>query len=410
MALLTKGGVISLRPEPVGHKPSGRTWNMNEQTPFGLIFKSNPGTAEYRKFYQFMSNVFGAEAHHMIDLGYIDKMLFKAGFSTGAHGTANYSEARERILNLLRKKGVDVGNVEENISPLSQAKPKAGRTGLAHKLVHDAYNTIPEASGDYLRTLDEERFADYLVEKSRQRKTLVAAAIDHKYNALLNEHPELGDLDFKQQREWIRTNKAEFGSLGDDTLKEVLEEAKSNFIAPVPNQPRGRVSVNPQANKLFRNTNADYFGIVPYLDDAAKTVRRNPLGSVVGAATLIQPEAIKSAIQGDYTEAAKQTAVGAGIGALAEQGIKKATPVVSQAAARVLPKAALSIVGGAAKFAPPVLAGVAGYQMLDAIVEGTTGKNLQETAVAAEATKKELRNNGYSNYDLRRHYRNGYTK
>ena len=408
MALLTKGGVVSLRPEPVGHKPSGRTWNMNEQTPFGLIFKSNPGTAEYRKFYQFMSNVFGAEAHHMIDLGYIDKMLFKAGFSTGAHGTANYSEARDRILNLLRKKGVDVGNVEENISPLSQAKPKAGRTGLAHKLVHDAYNTIPEASGEYLRTLDEERFADYLVEKSRQRKTLVAAAIDHKYNTLLNEHPELGDLDFKQQREWIRTNKAKFGSLGDETLKEVLEETKSKFIAPVPNQPRGRVAVNPQANKLFRNTNADYFGIVPYLDDAAKTVRRNPLGSAVGAATAIQPEAIKSAIRGDYTEAAKQTAVGAGLGAVAQEGLKH----VSSAAMRLLPKGGAMVLQTVGKFAGPIGLAYAGVETLNAIVEGVNGEGngLLEAGVAAEAKKEELRKNGYSNHDLRRRFRNGYTK
>lgn len=408
MALLTKGGVVSLRPEPVGHKPSGRTWNMNEQTPFGLLFKSNPGTPEYRKFYQFMSNVFGAEAHHIIDLGYIDKMLFKAGFSTGAHGTANYSEARDRILNLLRKKGVDVGNVEENISPLSQAKPKAGRTGLAHKLVHDAYNTIPEASGEYLRTLDEERFADYLVEKSRQRKTLVSAAIDHKYNTLLNEHPELGDLDFKQQREWIRTNKAEFGSLGDETLKEVLEETKSKFIAPVPNQPRGRVAVNPQANKLFRNTNADYFGIVPYLDDAAKTVRRNPLGSAVGAATAIQPDAIKSAIQGDYTEAAKQTAVGAGLGAVAQEGLKR----VSSVAMRLLPKGGAMALQTVGKFAGPIGLAYAGVETLNAIVEGVNGEGngLLETGVAAEAKKEELRKNGYSNHDLRRRYRNGYTK
>ena len=146
------------------------------------------------------------------------------------------------------------------------------------------------------------------------------------------------------------------------------------------------------------------------LDEFADVVKKNALGAVTGAATVIEPEAVKSALQGDYTEAAKQTAVGAGVGALVEQGIKRAAPVVTQTAARVLPKAAMSFAGAAAKFAPPLLAGVAGYQMMDAIVEGTTGRNLQETGVAAEEKKQQLRKEGYSEYELRRRARTGYTK
>ena len=47
--------------------------------------------------------------------------------------------------------------------------------------------------------------------------------------------------------------------------------------------------------------------------------------------------------------------------------------------------------------------------MLDAIVEGATGRNLQETGVAAEETKQQLREEGYSEYDSRR-ARTGYRK
>ena len=141
-----------------------------------------------------------------------------------------------------------------------------------------------------------------------------------------------------------------------------------------------------------------------------EAVRRNPLGAALGTATAIEPEAVKSALKGDYEEAAKQTAVGAVTGAAAEFGIKKAAPVVTQAATKVLPKAALSLVGGAVKFAPPLLAGYAGYEMLGAIVEGATGRTLQETGVAAEETKQKLREEGYSEYDLRRRARTGYTK
>ena len=154
-------------------------------------------------------------------------------------------------------------------------------------------------------------------------------------------------------------------------------------------------------------------GGVQAVRDAAEAVRKNvprAFAGAVGAATAIEPEAVKAALEGDYTEAAKQTAVGAGIGAAVEFGIKKATPVVSQAAARVLPKAALSMVGGAAKFVPVLAGGYAGYEMLGAIVEGATGKTLQETGVAAEEKKQQLREEGYSEYELRRRARTGYTK
>jgi len=155
------------------------------------------------------------------------------------------------------------------------------------------------------------------------------------------------------------------------------------------------------------------FGIDPISAAVASgvdAVRRNPLGATLGAATAIEPEAVKSALEGDYREAATQTVVGGGIGALVEFGIKKATPIVSQAAAKVLPKAALSIVGGAAKFVPVLAGGYAGYEMVNAIVEGATGKNLQETGIAAEETKQKLRKEGYSEYDLRRRARTGYKR
>ena len=48
--------------------------------------------------------------------------------------------------------------------------------------------------------------------------------------------------------------------------------------------------------------------------------------------------------------------------------------------------------------------------MLGAIVEGATGKSLQETGVAAEETKQQLREEGYSEYELRRRARTGYRK
>jgi len=155
------------------------------------------------------------------------------------------------------------------------------------------------------------------------------------------------------------------------------------------------------------------FGVDPIsaaVASGVEAVRKNVLGSIVGAATAIEPEAVKSALQGNYRQAAEQTALGAVTGALVEQGAKLATPVVSKVATKVLPKAAISTVGAVAKFVPPIAVGYAGYEMIGAIVEGATGKNLQETGVAAEEKKEQLREEGYSDYELRRRARTGYTK
>lgn len=150
--------------------------------------------------------------------------------------------------------------------------------------------------------------------------------------------------------------------------------------------------------------------LLPGAEQAVEAVTKNPVGAALGAASFVEPEAVKSALQGDYTEAVKQTVTGAIGGAVVEQGIRQAAPVVTQAASRVLPQAVMSFVGGAAKFVPVLAGGMAGYQMIDAIVEGATGRNLQETGVAAEETKEQLREEGYSEYDLRRRARTGYRK
>ena len=147
-------------------------------------------------------------------------------------------------------------------------------------------------------------------------------------------------------------------------------------------------------------------------EEAVKAIVKNPVGAFMGAASMLEPEAVTAALQGDYEEAAKATVTGAATGAAIQQVFTK-TPVLDKVRAVStlgrLP-GAVSFAGAAAKFAPPLLAGYAGYQMLDAIVEGTTGKNLQETGVAAEEKKQQLREEGYSEYELRRRARTGYTK
>ena len=157
---------------------------------------------------------------------------------------------------------------------------------------------------------------------------------------------------------------------------------------------------------------------LPGAEEMIQAVVKNPFGAAVGAASMIEPEAVTSAMQGDYRQAVEQTAIGAGVGAGIQQALK-VNPVQQAKLASYASKipgvasripAALKIGAAVARFAPPVLAGVAGYQMLNAIVEGATGNNLQETGVAAEEKKEQLREEGYSDYELRRRARTGYRR
>ena len=120
------------------------------------------------------------------------------------------------------------------------------------------------------------------------------------------------------------------------------------------------------------------FGVDPIsaaVASGVEAVRRNPLGAAVGAATAIQPEAVTSALQGDYTEAAKQTVIGAGVGALVQEGIKRAAPVVMN----LVPKGGAMVLGGAARvLSGPVGAAYTGLELIDAATKGITGKGIFE--------------------------------
>ena len=118
------------------------------------------------------------------------------------------------------------------------------------------------------------------------------------------------------------------------------------------------------------------FGVDPISAAVAggvNAVRRNPLGAALGAATSIEPEAVTAALQGDYTEAATQTAVGAGVGALVQQGVKNIAPAVM----RLLPRAGSMVLSVGARL-NPVGAAYTGLELIDAGAKGITGKGIFE--------------------------------
>ena len=116
-------------------------------------------------------------------------------------------------------------------------------------------------------------------------------------------------------------------------------------------------------------------------DDFADAIKKNVVGAFMGAATAIEPEAVTAAIQGDYEEAAKATAAGAGFGAAVQQTLTKA-PVLDKArVVSALGRAPglLKFGGGAVRvLSGPVGIGYTGLELIDAAAKGITGKGIWE--------------------------------
>jgi hypothetical protein len=318
---------------------------------------------------------------------------------------------REMGLQILRDEGYILGNVRENLTSLAEATHQ-GRTGKGAELAAlgevsvDKTKTAiahPRGTGDPLisRTIDfkniktPEDFANAYRPLLEQQKTDITGA-------LKTEAPRRKIItEFVKEK----TGLTDIFGLGRSaaevkTGRDVIKQAPGVMQRAYRAMPLVQ-------NGSFRLSFLPFGG-----EETVKAIVKNPLGSAIGAASMVEPEAVKSLIKGDYEEAAKATVTGAATGAAIQQAFTKAPVLDKVRAVSTLGRipGAVSFTGAVAKFAPPVLAGVAGYQMLDAIVEGATGRNLQETGVAAEETKQQLREEGYSEYDLRRRARTGYRK
>ena len=316
---------------------------------------------------------------------------------------------REMGLQILKDEGYILGNVRQNLTSLAEATHQ-GRTGKGAELATLGQINVdktkmaiahPRGTGDPLisRTVDfkniktPEDFANAYRPLLEQQKADLA-------EVLKPGGPEAGRRIVVAKEVERQGGPTDIFGLGRSQAE---VKAGKEIITKAP-------SVMQRSYQVIADKGSFRLSFLPFVEETVDAIVKNPLGAAVGAASMIEPEAIKSALQGDYRQAAEQTAIGAGAGALVEQGVKMATPVVSKVAAKVLPKSALSTVGAVARFVPPIAVGYAGYEMLGAIVEGATGKNLQETGVAAEEKKEQLREEGYSDYELRRRARTGYRR
>jgi hypothetical protein len=159
------------------------------------------------------------------------------------------------------------------------------------------------------------------------------------------------------------------------------------------------------------------------LDQIANNIVKNPMAAIAGAAGYLDPSAITSALQGKYREAVLQTGFGAAAASGISQGLKNITSLDKARALSTVNKLAPRVVNGsirmgaaqaAGRGGPYALAAYTAYELTDAVTRGITGegaiKGLQKAGQRAEQEKEELREQGYSEYELRRRARTGYRK
>lgn len=362
MSVESQGGNIKFRPAPTTYQPTSRDFKMMEQTmqPGGYrVGSKGPtiiDTPEYNKWYNRAAELFDAEGHHIVDLAWIDKTLHKAGLTSGAHGSTNYSADRHQVIDLLNKAGVITGNDRQNIAPLSQNKPAPFRpkTGKQHTWVHDLYNSIPEPTPEQLRGMSVEQLADYMIESSRQRKDVVIQAMEHKLDQFYKLKPNMANASHMEILRWIRRNRQTWGELGDKTFKDVVQLRSPEQIPLSPVSEKGRVpfSTNPlgqMTEKITMGTQKGYLAtdpITPAIVEGIKTVKRNPAGALagVGLDVLTDQPTQEAILKGDVKTAGTRLGASAVVGSAVGSALKAAPAV-----ARVVSPAA-AVTTGAALF------------------------------------------------------------
>ena len=312
---------------------------------------------------------------------------------------------REMGLQILRDEGYILGNVRENLTSLAEATHQ-GRTGRGAELaalgeirVDKTQTDIahPRGTGDPFisRTIDFKNITTP-EEFANAYRPLLKQQAEDLAGALKTEAPRRAIIESYVEQQGGPKN-----LFSTSTPQPLVQQGRS-IITQAPN-------VMQRAYKALPLVKGGSFKLSFGLDDAIKAISQNPLAATLGATTILDAETVKGIQKGQAMEAVQQVGLGAGIGAAAQQVVTGSTMLGQMQRAATLSRipGALTVGAGVAKIAPPVLAGMAGYQALDVITTAATGKTIQETGQAAEQTKEKLRQQGVSEYQLRRKARTG---
>jgi hypothetical protein len=284
---------------------------------------------------------------------------------------------REMGLQILRDEGYILGNVRENLTSLAEATHQ-GRTGKGAEL-----KALGEINVDKTKTAiaHPRGTGDPLISRSIDFKNIKTPEdFANAYRPLLEQQKVdlAGALETEAPRRKIITEfvQEQGGPTDIFGLGRSPVEVKTgkDIITKAP----GVMQRSYRAIPLVQNGS---FRLSFGFDDFADAVKKNLQGAFMGAATVVEPEAITAALQGDVTQAAEATAAGAGFGAAVQQTLTKA-PVLDKArAVSVLGRAPglLKFGGAAARFlSGPVGIGYTGLELIDAASKGITGKGIFE--------------------------------
>ena len=378
------------REAPAGHKPSGRPYNRGEQTVEGgityrpttrdgkpVVEITNP--TDFNRIYARSAKLFGGEAHHMADLAYIDKLLHRAGLTSGAHGSKNYSDERHRVLEMVNKKGAKTGDHIDNLMTLAQHGKKGSvqKYGQAHKFSHDLYKQIPELPDEQLRAMSLEELADYMVGQIRVRKKIVIDAAQYKLDQLYDLKPELRDAPESQVREFIADpkNRKLVGELGDSGFFDNVRVTPLDEIPSVKGALPGQVGIDPRTNMIWRGDPRSFLAVDPTAALAGgvkNMIKESPLGSAAGFAGALHDERLQEAVEeGDALKAGAivvgDTALGATANLVTNYGavsLAAKFPALEPAL-----KAAAPIAGTVGGVATAVATAVAAPSSVDPVIQ-----------------------------------------
>jgi len=284
---------------------------------------------------------------------------------------------REMGLQILKDEGYILGNVRQNLTSLAEATHQ-GRTGKGAELA-----ALGEISVDKTQTAiaHPRGTGDPLISRTIDYKNIKTPEdFANAYRPLLEQQSAdlAGALETEAPRRKIITEFVEEQGGPKDIF---------STNVPAPEVKRGRDIIKQAPGVMQRAyrampiiQNGSYrmsFG----LDDVVDTIKRNPLGAAMGAATAVQPEAITAALQGDVNQAAQTTATGAAFGAAVQQTLTKAPVIDKVRAVSVLGRApGLLKFGGAAVkiLSGPIGIGYTGLELIDAAAKGITGKGMFE--------------------------------
>ena len=373
--------------------PSGDINSLKKWRRFGAAFAWDPEVFQNvlekpdMPDQQLISELRKAETQLMRKWGVIDKIPLhhvvanRTGGDLGIRTPVDtWLETRKRIFDAT---GAKPGDGPSNLNAASQFDELAhlGRTGAVGSVFADtgiqqrADFPVLHRAGQNLAAKAGEDPKLVLGTAQEQAEVLIPSV--EQQQARFAETAATPEVQAQRQ---VLTKAGYPEAFSADTPIERIQQIKSEIAdTPIPREFAMAFSFSGAQARLEpgelylpnRMVRSDLYATVPGVNEALSAVKRNPMGAAVGAASFIQPEAVTSALQGDYTEAVTQTAVGAGIGA----AVQAAAPAVM----KLVPKAGAMVLGGAARvLSGPIGAAYTGLELIDAATKGITGKGIFE--------------------------------